>query len=477
MTRGYKDLQIRLLRVVLLRLKQPPSDIIKQVNRLRKISIFDASIVLLVIFFAYISIHPFVAAIVGSSTGSFAPIKIWKDILVALVAVGVITYGVAKEGVRKKLLEDRLIWFAVLYSLLTLAVFITTQSYENKAGFAGLIFNLRFIALFLIVRILMYGASKPGEKLAYIRSFLSKWVVVIATAVALFGIAQALILPSDFMTHFGYNGVTTISPVSTVDDNMDVRRAFSTLNDANEFGAYLIIPIVLSLERLIRTRKWQYLASALIMVIGLYLSHSRGAFIGLIVALAIFCIPYIRNRLNRKTIALGITGLIATFTVILFTATVYPPARLAIFHSSPKDGSLIEGSTLDHFVATKDGVKDVITHPFGRGVGEAGPASFYDTSDKKSRIAENYYVQIAQEVGLLGAVLFIATIVVGLRQVLSTKNIAYSWSFFAGFIGVSVVAVFLHTWASDSVSYIAWGLLGIFLPLSFQNVANKKVKH
>lgn len=434
----------------------------------------EGGILLLVIFFGYISIHPFIAAVVGSWTGNFATIKIWKDILIGLVAMAIITYGLVNIGVRKNLFEDRLVWFTGLYTLLTLVVFVVSQSYENKSGFAGLIFNLRFIALFLIVRILMYGASKPGEKSAYIRSFLSKWVVVIATAVALFGVAQALILPSNFMTHFGYNGVTTISPVSTVDDNMDVRRAFSTLNDANEFGAYLIIPIVLGLERLIRTRKWQYLASALIMVVGLYLSHSRGAFIGLIVALVIFCAPYLRNRLNRKTITLGITGLLSALVVILFTATVYPPARLAIFHSSPKDGSLIEGSTLDHLVATKGGIKDAATHPFGRGVGEAGPASFYDTSDKKSRIAENYYVQIAQEIGLIGVTLFIAAIVVGLRQVLSTKNIAYSGSFFAGFVGVSVVAIFLHTWASDPVSYIAWGLLGIFLPSDSPTLVSKK---
>jgi hypothetical protein len=444
------------------------------VNRLRKISAYDASIVLLVIFFAYISIHPFVAAVVGSSTGNFAPIKIWKDILVTLVAVAVITYGVAKESLRKKLLEDHLIWFTALYSFLTLIVFIVSQSYENKAGFAGLIFNLRFIALFFIVRILMYGIAKSNEKIIRVRGFLSKWVVIIASSIALFGVVQTVILPSDFMTHFGYNGVTTINPVSTVDDNANARRAFSTLNDANEFGAYLIIPIAFAVERLMRTKRWYYATTTAVMVLGVYLSHSRAAILGLVAAAVIFCTPYLKRKLDRqKTILVGV-GSVSLIAAILITATVYPSVRLAVFHSSPEDSSLVQGSTFDHYSATKDGIKDALNHPLGRGVGEAGPASFYHTEDGKSRIAENYYVQIAQEVGLAGLALFITAIVIGLRQVLSTRDDAYSWSFFAGFVGVAIVAIFLHTWASDSISYIAWGLLGVFIPSSASGITSRK---
>jgi hypothetical protein len=428
-----------------------------------KISALDASILLLAIFFGYISIHPFVAAVVGSSTGNFATIKIWKDILVSLLAVAVIVYGLVKETIRKKLFEDRLVWFTGLYTLLTLVIFVVGHTYANKSGFAGLIFNLRFIALFLIVRILMYSASLSKEKLIYIRSFLTKWVIVIATAVAIFGIVQTVILPSDFMTHLGYNGITTISPVSTVDDNMNVRRAFSTLNDANELGAYLIIPIMLGIERFMRTKKWQYLAGTLIMLMGLYLTHSRAAFIGLLVAGVIFSVPYLQGRLNRRTLILSGAGVISVLAILVFAASTHPSVRLAIFHSSSKDGSLVQGSTFDHYVATKDGIKDAVQHPFGRGVGQAGPAAFYNKSEKP-RIAENYYVQIAQEVGFAGLLLFILSVAMGLMQVLSTKNAAYSMSFLAGFAGVAIVALFLHTWASDAVSYIAWGLLGIFLP-------------
>ncbi|HSW91246.1 MAG TPA: O-antigen ligase family protein [Candidatus Saccharimonadales bacterium] len=434
-----------------------------------KINTLNASILLLVIFFAYISIHPFIAAMVGSSTRNFALIKIWKDILIGLIAIATITYGLVRADIHKKLIEDRLIWFASLYTLLTFTIFIISQSYENKSGFAGLIFNLRFIALFFIVRILIYGFVKSDEKTAYVRSFLSKWVIAIATLVALFGVVQTLILPSNFMTNFGYNGVTTINPVSTVDDNANVRRAFSTLNDANEFGAYLIIPIMLGIEKLMRTKKWYYAAGTTTMVLGLYLSHSRAAILGLVASCAVFVAPYINRKLNRQRAIFVSVGIISMITVILITAIIYPPVRLAVFHSSSKDGSLIQGSTFDHYSATKKGIRDAINHPLGRGVGEAGPASFYHTADGKSRIAENYYIQVAQEVGFAGLALFIAAVITGLRQILSTRDMLYSKSFFAGFIGVSIVAIFLHTWASDVVSYIAWGLLGVFVPSTTPN--------
>jgi len=406
---------------------------------------------------------------VGSSTRNFALIKIWKDVLIGLIAIATITYGLVRADIHKKLIEDRLIWFASLYTLLTLTIFIINQSYENKSGFAGLIFNLRFIALFFIVRILIYGFVKSDEKTAYVRSFLSKWVIAIATLVALFGVVQTLILPSNFMTNFGYNGVTTINPVSTVDDNANVRRAFSTLNDANEFGAYLIIPIMLGIEKLMRTKKWYYAAGNTTMVLGLYLSHSRAAMLGLVASSAVFVAPYINRKFNRQRAIFVSVGIVSMIAVILITAIIYPPVRLAVFHSSSKDGSLIQGSTFDHYSATKKGIRDAINHPLGRGVGEAGPASFYHTADGKSRIAENYYIQVAQEVGFAGLALFIAAVITGLRQILSTRDMLYSKSFFAGFIGVSIVAIFLHTWASDAVSYIAWGLLGVFVPSTTPN--------
>ncbi len=439
------------------------SGIIVRVNRPMNKDRLRMGIILIAVFFAYLSIHPLLTAWVGSLTEVYAPIKIWKDVLIGFVLIIATIYGSVNKHVRKKVLKDTIIRLLVAYVTLSFIIFMLNQSYVDESGYAGLIFNVRFVALFFIIRVFMYGFAREGNQIRYSFSVLAKSTIIVAVLVALFGIAQALVLPGDFMVRFGYDGVNTISPISTIDDNEDARRAFSTLRGPNEFGAYLIIPILLALESLLRTRKWLYGVGVVVMTMGLYFSHSRSALIGLLVALSIFASLWVSKKLSRHMFTLGISGVGALLAIGLFITVNYAPARLVVFHSSPEDGSLVEGSTFDHFKASLDGIGDVVAHPFGRGVGEAGPASFYQTDGDKPRIAENYYTQIAQEVGIIGLLLFIAAVVVGLRQILAMKSVIYSKSFFAGFLGVSVVALFLHTWADDPVAYIAWGLFAVML--------------
>lgn len=134
-----------------------------------------------------------------------------------------------------------------------------------------------------------------------------------------------------------------------------------------------------------------------------------------------------------------------------------------MLHSSPGE-PLFEGSTQDHLVATHQGIKEAVQHPFGLGLGSAGPASFYSRND--SRIAENYYVQIAQEVGVLGLFIFMAIIIgVGARlyklAVYEKRDDALSA--FAALIGISIVALLLHAWADEATAYVWWGLAALTL--------------
>lgn len=437
--------------------------IITIVNWLTSKGILKAGVVLLVIFFGYLSIHPFLTAWVGTLTEVYAPIKIWKDVLIGLISICVVLYILTNDHLREKVIKDPILLLSGAYVALTLFIFILGLPHANESDFAGIIFNLRFIALLFIIRVFMLSLARPSKQVQGSFDFIAKKVVVIASFVALFGIAQVLVLPDNFMSHFGYDGLNTINPISTIDDNTEARRAFSTLRGPNEFGAYLIIPILLCGEIFLRTRKWQYGLGVLVMATGLYLSHSRAAFLGLVVAVTIFSSLWFYRRFGKRVIMFGTLGAVLLFVLALFVAVNYEPARIIVFHSSSGDDSLIEGSTFDHFNATFQGIKDVIKHPLGRGVGEAGPASFYQTDGEQPRIAENYYVQIAQEVGILGLLLFISIVVLSLRQVLLMKNVPYSKSFFAGFVGVSVVALFLHTWADDPVSYTAWGLMAVIL--------------
>lgn len=438
-------------------------DIIRIVNWRAGKSSFRVGTVLLIVFFGYLSIHPFMTAFIGSLTESYASIKIWKDILVGIIATVAAIYSLANAHVREKILKDRLVWLIVAYVGYTFLIFVLSRGYSDESGYAGLIFNLRFVALFFVIRVFMLRVAGARAQMQVCFDLLVKSVIVIGVSVASFGVVQTLILPDSSMSKLGYDGVNTISPVSTVDDNIDTPRAFSTLWGPNEFGAFLIIPILLCVERFLRSKRWQYGVGTLIMIAGLYLSHSRSALLGLIVALAVFAAMWLYGKFGKQAIVLSILGVAVLPVVALSVAMNYEPARIVVFHSSAGDDSLIEGSTFDHFNATLQGVNDVLKYPHGRGVGEAGPASFYQTDGDHPRIAENYYIQIAQEVGIVGLLLFISIVVVGLRRVGRMKGVPYSQSFLAGFVGLSVVAFFLHTWTDDPVAYIAWGLFAVVL--------------
>jgi O-antigen ligase len=149
---------------------------------------------------------------------------------------------------------------------------------------------------------------------------------------------------------------------------------------------------------------------------------------------------------------------------------------MLIFHSSETDTSLTEGSTNDHFIAIKENSLDVLKHPLGQGVGTAGPSSF---QQKKftPKIAENYFIQILQEVGIIGFLIFCyISLVIGWRLIKITKKSNLAVALFASFISINTINIFLHGWADDPTSITWWGFAAIvfFFPtiLDFNNKDN-----
>lgn len=417
---------------------------------------------LVALFFLYISVHPFLTAFVGSLTGVYAPIKIWKDIVVALIATIGLIFSITTRHRRTVVWSSNIVRIIAAYTLLTFIMFFYHQSYKDDSGYAGLIFNLRFIALFFAIYVFLKLKNIQRESIKKSFSDLKSLVLGIGTVVAFFGILQVTVLPVGIMQFFGYDGIYTISPVSTVDNNPNMRRAFSTLRGPNELGSFLILPLVIAAEYLISTRRKIYGVYLTIIASGIYFSHSRSAAIGAIVAISIVGLGYASKVFSQKTKIVLSAIILCTFLTMLILSTTYAPLRLIVFHSSPGDDSLIEGSTLDHFRATINGVKDASQHLLGRGVGEAGPASFYQTDSEPPRIAENYYVQLAQETSVAGTMLFVAVLAY-LTCKMYRYGAAENTNLIASIAGLSVVAFFLHTWADDPTAYTMWGMMAITL--------------
>ena len=109
----------------------------------------------------------------------------------------------------------------------------------------------------------------------------------------------------------------------------------------------------------------------------------------------------------------------------------------------------------------RNGLGDVAGEPLGRGVGTAGPASVYNGS--KVRIADNYYIQIAQEIGWLGLIVFLAINFLVLRELWLKRSENLALILLVSFVGLTAVNLVSHAWTDHTLAYIWWGLAGIAL--------------
>jgi hypothetical protein len=112
-----------------------------------------------------------------------------------------------------------------------------------------------------------------------------------------------------------------------------------------------------------------------------------------------------------------------------------------------------------HLSALRAGLHDLSHHAMGDGPGTAGPASIYN--NHPARISENYFIQIGQEVGWLGLLMFLL-INAGVGYLLFVhRHDPLALSLFASLIGLTFINLLSHAWTDDTLAYVWWGLAGI----------------
>jgi hypothetical protein len=124
----------------------------------------------------------------------------------------------------------------------------------------------------------------------------------------------------------------------------------------------------------------------------------------------------------------------------------------------PLPGLVVPAGTLP----VRARVLGFLEHPLGDGPGTAGLASIRDPSS--TQLNENYYLQIASEVGILGLAVFLAILVIVARRLyLVHKNNPIAVALLASFAGLAVTNFLVHIWSNQAVAYTWWGLAGLFI--------------
>jgi hypothetical protein len=414
-----------------------------------------ATILLLVPF------HAFLTVWLASLVGHYTLLRLWKEILLVPLGIGAVYVLTQDAKVRRQLYTSKLVRVIVLYLFVQLLWGIISYALHDvtaKALMYGWIVNARFLLFFLAAWVVATGAPK-------LKIYWPRLLVWPAALVVLFGLLQYFVLPYDVLKHAGYN-TGTIFPYETINNNIHHLRIMSTLRGANPLGAYLVLVLSLVFARWQKHRIVQYAVLAVTGGLVLFLTFSRSAWLGLIVSIGILAWVGLKTARNRRvvsSIAIGAVIIMSGSLVLLRHNTAIQDS---LFHTDDKS-TIAKSSNQGHESALKDGLHDVMHEPLGRGPGTAGPASVYNNG--KVRIAENYFVQIGQEVGWLGLVLFVSINGLVAKELWVRKQDSLALGLFAALAGLTLVNLLSHAWADDTLAYLWWGLAGIA-------VATPKVK-
>jgi hypothetical protein len=396
--------------------------------------------------------HAFLTVWLSSIFGHYTALRLWKEVLLfGLVAAA--TYVLIRDTrLRREFVNSRLNQLILAYAALTLiwgVAALELHKVTAKALGFGLVVNLRFLAFFLVVWVFANKAPKAFADWP-------KWLFLPLGIVLVFGLLQYLALPYDFLRHFDY-GESTIYPYETINHNVNHLRVFSTLRGANPLGAYLLLTLsLLAILWRKQLKSWRgVLLAAGVFV--LFLTFSRSALIGAMLSAAILVWCSIRSEKTRRWAVYATAASLIVLGGLALALRNNTTLQDLAFHTNDK--STIKVSSNDgHATALHDGVHDIARQPLGEGVGSAGPASVYA---HKTRIAENYFIQVGQETGWVGLILFLLINVYLALGLWARRQDPLALGLFAALIGLSFVNLLSHAWTDDTLAYIFWGLAAI----------------
>jgi hypothetical protein len=399
---------------------------------------------------------PFHALLTVWGSSLYTAFRLWKEVLLVLCVLGMLYLLATDHKIRTHTLSRRLVWLILLYVLLNViwgVLALNQHDVTRKALGYGLIVNLRFLIFFLVTWAVALRMSR-------LRSHW-QWIVYWpAMGVAAFGLLQIFVLPHDFLRHFGY-GPATIPAIETINHNSHYVRIASTLRGANPLGAYLLIPISLLIVLLLTPKRRTWLQAGFLagLLVVLFFSFSRSAWIGALLTIVVILLLCVRTRPARR-VTLGIVAGLVVVAAGL-TAVFHQNSRFEnfVFHTQTHSAAP-ESSNEHHLTSLKEGLHDLWRQPLGHGPGTAGPASVYNTGHKP-RIAENYFIQVCQETGWIGFGLFVL-INIGVGYLLWLRRAdPLALSLFASLIGLTFINLLSHAWTDDTLAYVWWGLAGV----------------
>lgn len=405
--------------------------------------------------FVYMPFHIFISQWLSTFTGGLDVWKIAKDVFTAaLVSALVCTVLLSRKYTKQYLI---FVGFAAVYLLLHMfSWFLTNQ--PNDTGLLATIYNNRIVWYVLIgYSIALLFPDKNTHKL------FAKLLIVVSAAVCLVGLAQWL-LPKDIMTHFGYSLDRGVRPNFFIDEKPDFPRIMSTIRDPNSLGAFLLLPstlLTIALARFWNTPKRMLLGGLLLLHgLAILLTFSRSAWLGLIIIESLAIMYVFRQQIVHylKKLIIPIILLVVVLSGLAFMVKDTYFFQNVILHAD-ESTEMADPNEL-RVMLGKRGIEGIKDDPEGHGPGTAGLVS---TRLPDGLLTENYFLQVAFEIGVIGFLLFILFLGYLVRLLWARREDVVVQALLVSFVGLCFVNLLAHIWANEAVASSWFILAGLAL--------------
>jgi hypothetical protein len=406
-----------------------------------------------VLILVFLPFHAFFTSWAGNNFGHLDLFRIWKEILIALLMPLVLLLAWSRSDTEQFLKTSKVVRLYLAYIVLYAgwgAWALHRHNVNKTALIYGLIVDLRFIGFFLMTYII--ASHSP-----FLKKNAVKILIIPAAIVAVVGILQKLDMPQSFLAYFYGKG--TIPPYQTIDSGSKIQRLQSTLRGPNPLGAYSVLAVT-AFAGFIKQQYLRFVAIAATLVV-LFYSYSRSGWIGALISLWLLAWWMLLKSHHKVWLVSSIIAIVVLTGGSFYFLRSNHTAQDTFLHTNSSSKAPTSSNEV-RLASIKDGVRDVIHEPLGRGPGTAGPASFRN-KPHETRIAENYYLQIGQEVGVLGMAIFIAINVLVAKELWYKRRDLLAKVLLASLVGITFVNLLSHAWADDTLGLLWWGLAGICL--------------
>jgi O-antigen ligase len=426
----------------------------------------------------------------GPGHAPLAWLALWKEVVVfALIAVTLtelVSRQLSKQSSQPSIDSiDRLVFFFVLIALLVTGL--------NFAGWGPLLYGAKYD----LVPLVLLGVLKLVPWSTAFGQRALRALVAAGCVVSVLGFVS-LVLPQSVFSALGYSDLHSLyvpsGPLAPFQQlgGSALRRVQSVMSGPNQLGIWLLLPIAAAsvlLWRQPKQRRWRsgVIVCAFVLVCGLLFTASRSAAIAMTAMLFVGAAwANMLGNAKRQLLRMAIAACVfLTILVVLFPDLVIRTA-----------------SSRDHLARPLQALERIGAHPFGLGLGTAGPATnrysdacvhledgadaswaaqhpqlcvFVGDVQVQPRpntgascdcpfLPENWYLQLGVETGVLGMMLFVALlfhVLQSLRAVATTSVVAMPAAM--ALFGVAVAGLFLHAWEDAAVAYTVWILAAIGL--------------